>query len=48
MEFIPIEYPEDDGTITHHYVCTQCIDDMENFVEARVDGMKRLKEAGYA
>ena len=35
MEFIPIEYPEDDGTTTLHYGCTQCIDVMCDFVEAR-------------
>ena len=44
MEFIPIEYPEDDGTTTTHYGCTRCIDDMENFVEAKKEGMKKLKE----
>ena len=35
MEFIPIEYPEDDGTTTLHYGSTQCIDVMCDFVEAR-------------
>ena len=48
MEFTPIEYPEDDGTTTTLYGCDRCIDEMCDFLEARVDGMKRLKEAGYA
>jgi hypothetical protein len=34
-EYIPIEYPEDDGTTTTHYGCTWCIEDMGNFVDAR-------------
>ena len=44
IEFHVIEYPEDDGTTTTHYGCTRCIDDMENFVEAKKVGMKKLKE----
>ena len=48
MTFTPIEYPEADGTTTTHYGCDRCIDEMCDFLEARVDGMKRLKEAGYA
>ena len=46
-EYIPIEYPEDDGTTTLHHGCTWCIEEMCDFVEARIEGIKALKEAGY-
>ena len=44
MEFIPLEYPEDDGTTTLHYGCTQCIDVMCDFVEARQEYNEAVKE----
>ena len=47
-EYTRIEYPEDDGTTTLHYGCARCIDEMCDFVEARIEGMKKLREAGYA